>query len=160
MDNPYAVATAQAKKMGYKNFKEGSPGEKKVDEIAEAIKKAGHNQSYEDMNVPDKSDLVYYKDGEDTASLHRVSLLREKIKELKEKMMDSDSKEVIDEEKESELRKLTKAIKARNPWAVAWAIVNGKGQNGMKNPPTNKEARKAMAAKIVAGMADNKFQDD
>ena len=157
MDNPYAVATAQAKKMGYKNFKEGSPGEKKVDEIAEAIKKAGHNQSYEDMNVPDKSDLVYYKDGEDTASLHRVSLLREKIKELKEKMLDADSKEVIDEEKESELRKLTKAIKARNPWAVAWAIVNGKGQNGMKNPPTNKEGRKAAAARIVAGIEDNPF---
>ena len=39
IDNPFAVATAQAKKMGYKNFDDGSPGEKKRDEIAEAIKR-------------------------------------------------------------------------------------------------------------------------
>jgi len=39
VDNPFAVATAQAKKMGYKNFDDGSPGEKKRDEIAEAIKR-------------------------------------------------------------------------------------------------------------------------
>lgn len=39
IDNPFAVATAQAKKMGYKNFDEGGPGEKKRDEIAEAIKR-------------------------------------------------------------------------------------------------------------------------
>ncbi len=39
VDNPFAVATAQAKKMGYKKFKEGSPGENKRDEIAEALKR-------------------------------------------------------------------------------------------------------------------------
>ena len=39
VDNPYAVATAQAKRMGYKNFKEGSSGDKKRDKIAEALKK-------------------------------------------------------------------------------------------------------------------------
>jgi len=163
VDNPYAVATAQAKKMGYKNFKEGSPGEEKVDEIAEAIKKAGHNQSYEDMNVPDKSDLVYYKDGEDTASLHRVSLLREKIKELKEKMMDTDSKKVIDEKDETELRKflgfLSKAQKVRDPWAVAWSIIddNSNPLYQGKKKPTSTEGRKALAAKIAAGIADNPF---
>ena len=165
VDNPYAVATAQAKKMGYKNFKEGSPGEKKVDEIAEAIKKAGHNQSYEDMNVPDKSDLVYYKDGEDTASLHRVSLLREKIKELKEKMLDSDSKKVVDEEEESELRKLTKATLQKkannNAWAIAWGIVNDTVPDGHPwskiKKPTSKEGRKSLAGKIAAGIADNPY---
>jgi hypothetical protein len=36
--NPFAIATAQAKKEGYSNFKEGSPGEKRVDEISESIK--------------------------------------------------------------------------------------------------------------------------
>ena len=109
------------------------------------------------MLVPDKRDLVYYKDGEDTASLHRLSLFRNKLRELKEKMMDDDN-DVVDETKESELRKLTKAIKADNPWAVAWAIVNGKGQNAMKSPPTSKSGRKKAAARIVAGMSDNKFQ--
>ena len=39
VDNPFAVATAQAKRMGYKNFKEGSAGDKKRDKIAEALKK-------------------------------------------------------------------------------------------------------------------------
>ena len=39
VDSPFAVATAQAKKMGYKNFDEDSPGQKKRDEIAEAIKR-------------------------------------------------------------------------------------------------------------------------
>jgi len=38
VDNPFAVATAAAKKQGFKNFKEGSPGDKKRDEIAEALK--------------------------------------------------------------------------------------------------------------------------
>ena len=39
IDNPFAVATAQAKKMGYSNFTEGSEGNKKREEIAEAIKR-------------------------------------------------------------------------------------------------------------------------
>ena len=39
IDNPFAVATAQAKKMGYSKFGEGSLGEEKRDEIAEAIKR-------------------------------------------------------------------------------------------------------------------------
>ena len=39
VDNPFAVATAQAKKMGYSNFTEGSEGNKKREEIAEAIKR-------------------------------------------------------------------------------------------------------------------------
>ena len=38
VENPFAVATAAAKKEGYKDFSEGSDGEKKRDEIAEAIK--------------------------------------------------------------------------------------------------------------------------
>lgn len=38
-DNPFAIATAQAKKEGYKDFKEGTAGEKRVDEISEAIKR-------------------------------------------------------------------------------------------------------------------------
>tara|TARA_R100000963_G_C4641165_1_gene104779 strand:- start:104 stop:1453 length:1350 start_codon:yes stop_codon:yes gene_type:complete len=38
MENPFAVATAQAKKQGLKDFSEGSAGAKKRDEIAEAIK--------------------------------------------------------------------------------------------------------------------------
>lgn len=37
--NPFAVATAAAKKMGYKDFAEGSPGKEKKGEIAEAIKR-------------------------------------------------------------------------------------------------------------------------
>lgn len=36
----FAAATSQAKKMGYKDFSEGSPGRKKRDEIAEAIGRA------------------------------------------------------------------------------------------------------------------------
>jgi len=36
--NPFAVATAQAKKMGYEDFSEDSAGAKKRDKIAEAIK--------------------------------------------------------------------------------------------------------------------------
>ena len=39
VDNPFAVATAQAKKMGYSDFTEGSAGDKKRKEIAEAVKK-------------------------------------------------------------------------------------------------------------------------
>lgn len=35
--DPYAVATAVAERMGYTNFKEGSAGQKKRDEIAESI---------------------------------------------------------------------------------------------------------------------------
>ena len=38
IDNPFAFATAAAKKQGYTDFSAGSPGEKKRDEIAEAIK--------------------------------------------------------------------------------------------------------------------------
>jgi len=39
VDNPFAVATAQAKRMGYEDFKEGSSGGKKRDRIAEALKR-------------------------------------------------------------------------------------------------------------------------
>jgi len=39
VDNPFAVATSQAKKMGYSNFTEGSTGDKKRKDIAEAIKR-------------------------------------------------------------------------------------------------------------------------
>ncbi len=35
---PFAVATAQAQKLGYTDFSEGSPGAKKRSEIAESIK--------------------------------------------------------------------------------------------------------------------------
>ena len=35
---PFAVATAVAQEMGYSDFAEGSPGRKKRDEIAEALK--------------------------------------------------------------------------------------------------------------------------
>ena len=38
VENPFAVATAAAKKEGYKDFSEDSAGAKKRDEIAEAIK--------------------------------------------------------------------------------------------------------------------------
>ena len=38
MGNPFAVATTAAKKQGYRDFSDGSPGKKKRDEIAEAIK--------------------------------------------------------------------------------------------------------------------------
>ena len=38
VENPFAVATAAAKKEGYKDFSEGSAGAKKRDEIAEALK--------------------------------------------------------------------------------------------------------------------------
>ena len=38
VEDPFAVATAAAKKEGYKDFSEGGDGEKKRDEIAEAIK--------------------------------------------------------------------------------------------------------------------------
>jgi len=37
-NNPFAIATAQAKKQGYEDFSEGSAGAKKRDEIAEALK--------------------------------------------------------------------------------------------------------------------------
>ena len=35
---PFAVATAQAQEEGFSDFSEGSPGEKRRDEIAEGIK--------------------------------------------------------------------------------------------------------------------------
>jgi len=38
IEEPFAVATAQAQKLGYTDFSEGSPGAKKRSEIAEAIK--------------------------------------------------------------------------------------------------------------------------
>jgi hypothetical protein len=38
VDNPFAVATAAAKKQGYKDFSDGSAGAEKRDEIAEALK--------------------------------------------------------------------------------------------------------------------------
>ena len=38
VNNPFAIATAQAKKMGYKDFTEGSKGDNKRKEIAEALK--------------------------------------------------------------------------------------------------------------------------
>jgi len=38
VDNPFAVATAQTQKMGYTDFTEGSAGDKKRKEIAEALK--------------------------------------------------------------------------------------------------------------------------
>jgi len=37
-DNPFAIATSQAKDMGYEDFSEGSTGRKKRGEIAEALK--------------------------------------------------------------------------------------------------------------------------
>ena len=40
VDNPFAVATAQAKKLGHSDFSEGSKGDKKRGEIAEALKKS------------------------------------------------------------------------------------------------------------------------
>lgn len=39
IEEPFAVATEQAKKMGYSDFSEGSPGRTKRDEIAEALKR-------------------------------------------------------------------------------------------------------------------------
>jgi hypothetical protein len=42
MGSKMAVATAAAKKKGYKSFKQGSAGDKKRDEIAEAIAKRHH----------------------------------------------------------------------------------------------------------------------
>lgn len=41
VDNPFAVATATAKRMGHSDFSEGSEGAEKRGEIAEALKK-GH----------------------------------------------------------------------------------------------------------------------
>ncbi len=41
VDNPFAVATAAAKKMGHSDFSEGSDGAEKRGEIAEALKKSG-----------------------------------------------------------------------------------------------------------------------
>ena len=37
-DNPFAIATAQAQKQGYKKFKEGSAGDKYKDKVAESVK--------------------------------------------------------------------------------------------------------------------------
>tara|TARA_Y100000310_G_scaffold329987_1_gene400838 strand:+ start:827 stop:4141 length:3315 start_codon:yes stop_codon:yes gene_type:complete len=45
VDNPFAVATATAKKMGHSDFSEGSSGEEKRGEIAEALKKAPESPS-------------------------------------------------------------------------------------------------------------------
>jgi hypothetical protein len=39
MGSKMAIATKQAKKKGYKSFKEGSPGDKERDRIAEGIAK-------------------------------------------------------------------------------------------------------------------------
>ena len=120
VDNPYAVATAQAKKMGYKNFKEGSEGDKKKDEIAEAIKEG--------------------------------------------KMLDTERENDVlrEDPKETDLKKFLtfqKADKAGNPWAIAWAIVNDDVPEhnpwSKKPKPSSNEGRKALAAKIAAGISDN-----
>jgi len=39
IDNPFAVATAQAKKLGYSDFSEGGAGKRKRSNIAEALKR-------------------------------------------------------------------------------------------------------------------------
>lgn len=42
--NKYAVATAQAEKLGHHDFREGTMGRKKRDEIAEAIEREAHKK--------------------------------------------------------------------------------------------------------------------
>jgi hypothetical protein len=66
-NNPYAIATAQAKKQGYSNFKEGSPGEKKVDEISESIKKTDFTkppitEKYQNPIMPEGKESVAARD--------------------------------------------------------------------------------------------------
>ena len=40
-DNPFAIATEQAKEKGHEDFSEGSKGDKLKDKIAEALKRLG-----------------------------------------------------------------------------------------------------------------------
>ena len=47
--NPFAIATAKAKEMGYSDFSEGSEGNTKRGEIAEAIKEQKMKKQYEDL---------------------------------------------------------------------------------------------------------------
>ena len=47
--NPFAIATAKAKEMGYSDFSEGSEGNKKRGEIAEAIKEQKMKKQYDDL---------------------------------------------------------------------------------------------------------------
>jgi len=47
--NPFAIATAKAKDMGYSDFSEGSEGNTKRGEIAEAIKEQKMKKQYEDL---------------------------------------------------------------------------------------------------------------
>jgi len=51
--NPFAIATAKAKEMGYSDFSEGSEGDKKRGEIAEAIKERKmQKQSWQTSGIP------------------------------------------------------------------------------------------------------------
>lgn len=52
VQEPFAVATAAAKKMGHKDFSEGSPGREKRDEIAEELK------SDQPSNIERLNDLI------------------------------------------------------------------------------------------------------
>ena len=47
--NPFAIATAKAKEMGYSDFSEGSDGNIKRGEIAEAIKEQKMKKQYDDL---------------------------------------------------------------------------------------------------------------
>ena len=47
--NPFAIATAKAKEMGYSDFSEGSEGNTKRGEIAEAIKEQKMKKQYDDL---------------------------------------------------------------------------------------------------------------
>jgi HK97 family phage prohead protease len=86
-------------------------------------------------------------------------LLKADIKKP-EKMLDTDN-DVVDDDKETELKKLVMFQKRanNNAWAIAWGIVNDTVPEGHPwsdvKKPTSKEGRKALAAKIAAGVSDN-----
>jgi len=131
VDNPYAVATSQAKKMGYKNFKEGSPGDKKKDKIAEAIKEGK-------MLDTERENDVLREDPKETPL--KKLLAFSKAQKLKDPSGWAVGWAIAQQGTEDAEGKTHPMV---NP-------LYGKG-------PASKEAQKALAAKIAAGASDNPF---
>ena len=56
--NIYSVATSQAQKLGYTDFSEGSPGDKKREKIVRALKQEGTAKSVDSSLATILQELV------------------------------------------------------------------------------------------------------
>lgn len=73
--SPFAIATHTAKKMGYKDFSEGSPGREKRDEIAEKLKEL--HKSADDMFKKLEKQAILSRSGKGSKSNKSLEKLNE-----------------------------------------------------------------------------------